>query len=277
MDSVFFNVTSVSLLQTKTISTVANSYEINSISRAAEILKFLSLGVDKLTDLSRRLEVNKATVHRIMKTLEAKGLVSQDPATRRYYLGPRIQSLAENPLMVHKIVSQLSLPEMERLSDCFGETVVLQIRRGGQRIILEKVVGSQSIRYFPDSVETTPVYAGAGAKVLLAEMEQPELMRLLDRLEFTKIGPNTTIGKNKLIADLETIRSQGYASSIGETIEGGAGIAVPVRNYSCPVALVIVGPETRMIVNRADILEEMLKSAAIISEKISTITGIQSL
>ncbi len=252
------------------------STEINSIARAAEVLKLLSSGVEKMTEISRRLDVNKATVHRIMKTLESKGLVSQDTATRKYYLGPLIQSLAQNPLMVHRILGQLAVGEMERLRDKFGETVVLQIRRGGQRLILEKVEGNQSIRYFPENIETSPVHAGAGAKILLAEMNRAELNMLLARLDLVKVGPNTLGDKKKLLKDLEDIRSQGFAISFGETIEGGAGVAVPIRHYSCPVALVIVGPEDRIKENRAVILKELALSSETISENIASVTGIKS-
>ncbi len=252
------------------------STEINSIARAAEVLKLLSNGVEKMTEISRRLEVNKATVHRIMKTLENKGLVSQDTTTRKYYLGPLIQALAENPLTVHRIVGQLAVGEMERLTDKFGETVVLQIRRGGQRLILEKSEGHQSIRYFPVNIESSPIHAGAGAKILLAGMDQTELSKLLKRLDLVKVGPNTIDEKERLLAEIVKIRSQGYAVSFGETIEGGAGIAVPIRNYSCPVALVIVGPELRIKENKDILLKELKHSAELISENIASVTGIKS-
>lgn len=255
---------------------MTTSNEINSIARAAEVLKLLSNGVEKMTEISKRLDVNKATVHRIMKTLESKGLVSQDATSRKYYLGPLIQTLAENPLTVHRILVHVALDGMELLRDRFGETVVLQIRRGGQRLVLEKVLGNQSIRYFPETVETSPVHAGAGAKILLAEMDRAELSAFLDRFELVKVGPNTIDNKEKLMTDLETIRSKGYAISFGETVEGAAGIAVPIKNYSCPVALVIVGPEERMRENRSTILQELKISAESISNKIATVTGIKS-
>ena len=251
------------------------SYEINSIARAAEILKCLSNGVNKLTEISRRLDVNKASIHRIMKTLESKGLVSQDPSTRKYYMGPLIQTLAANPLKVHQIVVQLALPEIGRLRDLSHETVVLQIRRGGQRFVLEKEDSRQVIRYFPQRTETAPIHAGAGGKVLLAGLEAHELARLLDRINLTKVGPNTITDKSKLVADLEKIRRQGYAISFGETIEGAAAIAAPIHNYSCPVALVIVGPDSRIKTNKDSILREILISAKHISTKIGTITGIK--
>ncbi len=255
---------------------MTSQYDINSIARAAEVLKCLSNGVSKLTEISRRLDVNKASIHRIMKTLENKGMISQDPSTRRYYLGPLIQVLAENPMAVHQIVVQLAVSEMERLRNQCGETVVLQIRRGGQRLILEKTASNQAIRYSPDKRDTAPIHAGAGGKILLAGLDKMQLTSLLDRLELIKVGPKTVTNKDKLISELEEIRVQGYAITYSENVDGAASIAVPLLNYSCPIALIIIGPEDRIKENSTAILKELKASAAIISDKISEVSGIKN-
>lgn len=255
---------------------MSSSSEINSIVRAAEILKCLSHGVSKLTELSRRLDVNKATVHQILKTLEGRGLVSQNPATRKYYLGPLIQTLAENPMMVHRIVSELALPEMERLRDLFNETIVLQIRRGGQRMVLAKVTSSQAISYFPEKTELAPIHAGAAGKVLMAQMGGLQLANLLDRLELVKVGANTITDKTELSTELEGIRTKGYAISVSETVANAASVAVPLENYTCPVALAVVGSEDQIIERKDIILKELIKSADHLSKKILEVTGIKN-
>ena len=252
---------------------MSNGKQINSIVRAAEILKYLSQGVSKLTEISRRLDVNKASVHQIMKTLESKHLVSQDPSTRRYYLGPLIQTLAANPITVHQILSKLAAPELDRLRDTTGETVVLQIRMGGQRLILEMATSHHAIRYYPENIHTAPIHAGAAGKILLAEMDEPNLDDILNRLKLIKVGPNTITDKNKLKSELRAIRSEGYAISCGETIGGAAGIAVPVKNYSSPAAIVIVGPEERIRDNKDFIVSELKRSAEILSARIADILG----
>ncbi|MFW2367954.1 MAG: IclR family transcriptional regulator [Desulforhopalus sp.] len=255
---------------------MSSSNEINSIVRAAEILKYLSNGISKMTEISRRLEVNKATVHQILKTLESKGLVSQDPASRKYYLGPLIQALAENPMMVHKIVSRLALPEMERLRDLFNEMVVLQIRRGGQRLVLEKVASSQTFSYFPEQKELAPIHAGAAGKVLLSQMHSLQLANLLERLELNKVSINTVTDKKKLALELEEIRTKGYSISISETVTNAAAIAVPLKNYTCPVALAIVGSDDQIIERKEHILNELIKSGEHLSIKMLEVTGIKN-
>lgn len=255
---------------------MSSSNEINSIVRAAEILKYLSNGISKMTEISRRLEVNKATVHQILKTLESRGLVSQNPATRKYYLGPLVQALAENPMMVHQIVAQLALPEMVKLRDLCDETVVLQIRRGGQRLILETVVSSQAMSYFPKQKEMSPIHAGAAGKVLLSQMQSFHFASLLERLELNKVSTNTVTNKKKLAHEVNEIRAKGFCISVSENLANAAAVAVPIKHYTCPVALAVVGSDEQIIERQGFILKELMKSGERLSSQIMEVTGIQN-
>jgi len=62
---------------------------INSVDRAVTILKlFLRERPEwSLSEISHRLPLHKSTAHFLLATLVSHGLLSQDPATRRYRLG----------------------------------------------------------------------------------------------------------------------------------------------------------------------------------------------
>ena len=65
-------------------------------------------------------------------------------------------------------------------------------------------------------------------------------------------------------------RIQGYAVSFSERVPGSASISVPVKGYVCPVALSVLGPESRFRTTvMMDHLEEIKGSSARISEKLS--------
>ena len=68
---------------------------IQSVDRAARILHELGSGSPTLgvTEIGARLDLAKPTVHGLLRTLEQSGLVSQDVATGRYSLGPRVLQL----------------------------------------------------------------------------------------------------------------------------------------------------------------------------------------
>ena len=69
---------------------------IATVERAADVLNaFTDLdGADTgVTELSERLGLSKAVVHRILSSLRVKGLVELDEDSRRYSLGPASLSI----------------------------------------------------------------------------------------------------------------------------------------------------------------------------------------
>lgn len=241
---------------------------INAIVRGTNVLQCLSDGIDRIADISQKLQLSKSTTHRLLKTLESTGLAVQDPLNRRYCLGPRILKLASNPIIAHQNLIICAIEEMERLRDLTGETVGLQIPYGKTRIILEEILSPQQIKFFGGKGFSGCIYTGAAGKVLLSEFKENEFKRLLDNIELLQVGPNTITDKKTLIEEMNTIRRQGFATSLSESTPGGAAIAVPVKNYVCPVALGVIGLESRFLEIRMSFLPQMLKSAKSISTKL---------
>ena len=63
-----------------------------SITHATDILLSLSEDINTLTDIARRCNLGKSTVHRVLKLLEESQFVVQDTTDRRYYLGPLVHN-----------------------------------------------------------------------------------------------------------------------------------------------------------------------------------------
>ena len=62
----------------------------NSVTRGIDILKRISEGTDRVTDLAKQHGLSKSTTHRLLKSLENTSIVRRDPITRRYYIGPLV-------------------------------------------------------------------------------------------------------------------------------------------------------------------------------------------
>jgi IclR family KDG regulon transcriptional repressor len=244
---------------------------INSILRCAEILKTVFNGVNRLTDISYNLNLNKSTTHRLLKTLEKSGLIIQDHLTRKYLPGHLILRLASNPIFSHQLLVVSCHDEMIRLRDLTKESVVLHIAIGSQRICLEEIQTNEDIKYISGVGSVAPIYVGAGGKLLLSEMEKEDLELLLNNIKLLPVGPKTIIEKKKLLKELEKIHKQGYATSHEERLYGGVAISVPIKNYVCPVALTILGPQFRFGAKMIDSLDDLKLSAKRISEKLYSI------
>ncbi len=241
----------------------------NSITKGINILKSLSEGTDRVTDLARQHGLSKSTTHRILKSLENTSIVRRDPITRRYYIGPLVLDLASKPIISHQGLTITAFEEMRRLRDLTQETVVLHIRVGLERVCLEELPSFQALRYTAGKGFTAPVYTGSAGKILLAELNDAEIDLLLRNIKYAKVGPNTIMDQNFLVKEIRKARTQGYAVSFSERVPGSASVSVPVKGYVCPVALSVLGPESRF---RSSVmmgyLEEIKGASARISRKL---------
>jgi len=238
-----------------------------SVVYASEILKCLADGVERLTDITHRLKLNKATVFRLLKTLESSDFVLQDPQNKHYYLGPLTLRLTSNPTVSHQRLIIYAFDEMKRLRDLNNETVALHIKVATQRMILEEMPSTQNIRFTLGKGFVSPLHIGSAAKLLLSELPEDEREMYVNGVKLINPRTNEIIDKGALINELNKIKNAGYAISWDETIQGSAGIAVPIKNYVFPATLSMYGPKDRFMPHKMNYLGELKVSAERISAK----------
>ncbi len=245
---------------------------VSSVVRAAKVLVCLSNGVNNVTDLSKYCDLSKSTVHRLLKTLEEPHFVVYDSINHRYYLGPLVTQLASNSKATHQYLIMSALEEMKRLADIAEETVTLTLLVGIQFIHLHEITCKQGLKVderVGDKEEGIAPLLPLGAiqKVLLSQLSNDELKLAMKSIEMGNTSGGL-IDFDQLLTEINQIRQQGYAVTHGERIPGALSISAPVKNYFCPVALSILGPENRLISKVPQVLEENKASASRLSENI---------
>src|SRR5215207_9597971 len=95
---------------------------IEAVDRALQALEALADAPDGLgvSELGRRLEVDKSTAHRLLGTMLARGFVRVMPRTQRYTLGLRLASLGAAAVRGVDL-SDVARPHIEALRDRTGE------------------------------------------------------------------------------------------------------------------------------------------------------------
>lgn len=244
---------------------------VKSISRAGNILLCLSNGTSTVTDIAHQCQLSKSTVHRLLKALEESLIVSQDPINHRYYLGPLITRLSAEPQNTHEYLITCSLEEMKHLSDVSEETITLSTMTGIQYVHLNEIQSKHDLRVIEEGRRIRPLFMGATTKVLLSQLGDDELKIVMKNIQIGQTTANTVTDKDVLMAQVEEIRQQGYAVSRGEAVTGALCISVPIKDYVLPVALSIVGPESRLESRVTALIQEMLTSARRISSNIAGI------
>jgi IclR family acetate operon transcriptional repressor len=116
---------------------------------------------------------------------------------------------------------------MEKLAAQTGEPVCLCLRQGGNRIVLDTIRSSRQLQHVPPLGHEMPLYAGSSGLAILAWLPDEEVETII----MNKLAPytRTTItDPEKLRLELDTIRAQGFSTSDGQYMDGGAGVSAPI-------------------------------------------------
>ena len=121
-----------------------NNGVVNSVRLAIDILKCVSEGNSRVTDISAKLNISKSTTHRLLKTLVTVGMISQDPIKHTYRLGKLVVQIASPLLSSHQRLLECAKEEIKRLRELSGETVILYVRNGKEIVSHRGTAGSPS-------------------------------------------------------------------------------------------------------------------------------------
>lgn len=248
----------------------------NSLDKALKLIDFF-IKEEKpigLSELSRMSGTPKATVYRILTTLEENGYLNRvDSGDDRgkYRLGFKF-------IEVGKIVSEnmelrkIALPYMKELGQKTMENVQLIAPVGDEAIYIEKVESPHPVRLYTRVGRRVPFYGGACSRAILTFMRDEEIDNLLKAIELKKITPNTIIDKDKLLETIQQDRKNGYTISYGELEPDTVSIGAPIFNDHGEViaSVSIAGPEGRF---QGERLKELISGIKDIATKISTVLG----
>src|SRR5471030_2130724 len=113
-----------------------------AVAKAFRILETLSDSVEPLgvSELGRRLGMGKSTVHGLLKTLEALGMIQLDSGGRRYRIGRGLHLLASRSAGGVDLRA-LARPKLESLASTTGQTAFLGIPHRDTVTIVDMVHG----------------------------------------------------------------------------------------------------------------------------------------
>jgi len=196
-----------------------------------------------ISELARELGLTRSTTHRYVATLASLRYLEQETSTRRYRLGPRVLDLGFSVLGSLEL-REVAAPYLRRLTEVTGLTSNLAIRDDADVILIDRVLGRlgryHHLEFSLRVGSRLPSYCSATGKALLAYLPQPDLDRLLDRMDFAQRGPRTLMDKKSLLRELEKVRRTSIATNDEELDSALRSIAAPVRSRSGQVVAAVV-------------------------------------
>ena len=232
---------------------------IQSLDRATGLLEILAEAPAgaPLSVLAAASGLPPSTVHRLLGAMVGQGWVRRLPG-RTYALGPRLIHLGER---ASRTLGSLARPHLARLVDEIGETANLALLDGDRVVYAAQVPGRHAMRMFTEVGRRVRLHSTGVGKVLLAQLPAEGARALLLHAGMPARTPRTVTDVDRLLAELPTIRAQGYAVDDGEQETGVRCLAVPVPAGG-DAALSVSGPEGRLPVDAVPRLAPVLQAVA---------------
>lgn len=211
---------------------------VQSVQRALQLLSLFAPHRMRLapwrkewtvSDLARTSGLHKSVTARLMATMALDGFVIQDPVTKAYRIGPQAFAVgsAYEPLTVLDHVAKAT---MEELTAKHGHASYIGVPAGRHYVFVLAVESTRSIRVSIEIGESRDYHAGAIGKILLAGMDDRQVLDLVGPDPLPQLTPRTIATVDDLLDELATIRQTGVAFNREESILGASSVAVGIRN-----------------------------------------------
>lgn len=206
------------------------------LDRAVRVLRAVDAGGRTLGDVVGATGLARSTAHRLLKSLEAHGLLRFEGGFG-YRLGPLLHRLGTRAAGDLPL-ADLARPVLERLTESTGESSQLYVRSDDERLCIAAVESPSELRTIVEVGAELPLTAGSAGKVFLAWAPAGDLHTLL----------RVVAERERFERQLATVRRRGWAQSAGEREPGVGSVSAPVHGRGGdPVAAVSVsGPVVRM-------------------------------
>jgi DNA-binding IclR family transcriptional regulator len=226
---------------------------IQSVDRAARILHELGSGSPSLgvTELGARLKLAKPTVHGLLRTLEACGLVSQDIATGRYALGPGVLQLG-NAYLAGSELRARSMLRARSLARDVDEVVWVCALADAEVMVVHHEFRPDDAVQILEVGATIPWHASALGHAIVAFLPDVEVDALISA-PLRPLTGRTRTEPQAVRKALASVYANGYAVENQEANVGDGGLAAPVFDHSGRAvgSIGVVGPADRLLARQA--------------------------
>lgn len=225
-------------------SSTASKSGTQVVQRVAALLRGISsrnrIGA-RLIDLCSEVGIERPTAHRILQGLVSEGLIRQDEASKRYFLGSGIyeMGLAASP---RTNVRDLCHPYLQQIAQQTGDTVFLTMRTGFDGVCIDRAEGAFPIKVFVlDVGRRRPLNIGGGALAILSFLDDDEINRILSVNKERSVSKYPTYSETSVRKTIARARAKGYVASDVIELPGVRTIGLPIFDrHQQPIAAISV-------------------------------------
>lgn len=246
-----------------------------SVIRAVRVLRALGSGAGAMTvtEVAQKVGLPRATVFRILVTLEDEGFV--DRRDTLYSLGWDLARLAGSIDPAAGLLPRVS-GTVDALADEIEETVTLSVRRGSYDLDLVAQATPRRLGIAMTDMHGMrwPLHASSTGKLLLADLDESQIEAATGG-ELVKLTQRTITNYIQLKKDLAITRERGWSITDEELEDGIVSVAAPIRDSAGALfaALSYVGPIHRIDRDKqAELTRRLLIGADRVQQDLNTTT-----
>jgi DNA-binding IclR family transcriptional regulator len=221
-----------------------NNPYIQSVQNALKLLETLHrLEEASLSDLAKHTAFTVNQTFRLLATLEQEGYVSKN-LNKRYRLGAKLHILGKDAHWPHALIS-VATPVMDELAELSGETILLSVPSGLERMIVAQKSSRYSLQVNYPVGSRIPLYVGGMGVAMLAFLPETQQRILASPLKpFTE----STLDETSLGKELQRVRLEGVRVSKDDYAIGEFSVAAPILDGQglAHAALSIAGFSARL-------------------------------
>lgn len=220
---------------TKENTSSASTSSTGTVSRALQLLAVLaeSDGPVTVKQVSEQMGLAPSTAHRLLNLLRKEDFVSvASGGSGLYRIGPEFYRVAAQ-VMSSESQPTLAQQSLDIIAAQFNETVLFGMYVPSESAMTFAAVarGEHKLQYQIDLHRPLSLIWGASGKSILAYLTQDTVEALYAKAETSPAQNAPLPALNKLLDDLEQIRTQGYAHSVSEKLPDARGVAAPVFDH----------------------------------------------
>jgi DNA-binding IclR family transcriptional regulator len=233
---------------------------IKSAERTLAILEYFQAERRAATvgAISSSLGLPQSSTSMLLKCLTNLGYLDYGPETRTFRPTYRVAVLG-NWIQKSLFDGGPLTDTMEALRQEIGESVMLGLQNGPKMQYVHIVDASYAVRLTIQVGILRPMTCSALGQILLIRKPDKEIRAIVRSNNANAVDDAHRVSEREFMAEIETIRNQGFAESRCRMIPGANTIAmlVPVDKDATPLAIGVGGPMDRINQRRDDILRAL--------------------
>ena len=252
--------------------------DVPGLERGVAILRLFRRDRTRLSapEIASELGIPRSTVHRLLQSLEALGLLRQEPRGV-FALGPGVISLGFEYLASLDLV-EIANPVLARLRDEIGCSTHLAVLDRTNVVFVSRHPARAAVSSSFGVGFTVPAHAALIGRLMLGDFDRKALAALYRGVKLAPAGPNAPATLDALAARVAADRVRGYGIADSNSASslfprGMVAISAPVRDARRHIAAAINATTVSGAFSAAEIRRRLKDRVLAAAGEISELLG----